>query len=114
MRIHLQQVILNLLNNALDAAELRSSDDCWVRVRVSRFPSIAEISIEDSGPGFETCDIKRIFEPYVTTKPNGLGMGLPISRSLVESAGGTISVACAPAAGAIFRVSLPVSAARPT
>jgi two-component system sensor kinase FixL len=68
-----------------------------------------EISVTDSGPGIAPAKWSRLFEPFVTTKPDGLGMGLPLARRIVEAHHGRISAENLPAGGAIFRVTLPVA-----
>jgi len=65
------------------------------------------VTVTDAGPGIAHDDAERVFEPFFTTKPDGMGMGLAISRSLVESHGGHIEAAPAPAGGTTFRFTLP-------
>jgi signal transduction histidine kinase len=67
------------------------------------------IQVWDSGPGLESDESELIFEPFFTTKPQGLGLGLSISRSIIEAHGGRLWVAALPALGADFRFSLPVT-----
>jgi two-component system, LuxR family, sensor kinase FixL len=69
-----------------------------------------EVAVHDSGPGIHTNQLHRIFEPFYTTKPDGLGMGLSISRSIIEAHGGQIAAANNPGRGATFRFTLPVNA----
>ena len=107
-RIHLQQVLLNVILNALDAMVKAPPGKRRLAVRTSQAGNSAvEVSVTDSGPGIEPDDLPRVFEPFFTTKPNGIGMGLAISRKIVEAHGGHISAANHPAGGAIFRVTLP-------
>ena len=65
------------------------------------------MAVEDAGPGVDTEDAKRIFEAFFTTKAEGMGMGLSICRSIVESHGGRITVANAVPKGTVFQVALP-------
>ena len=65
--------------------------------------------MRDHGQGISAEALKRLFDPFFTTKPDGLGVGLPISRSIVEAAGGRISGQNVPAGGAVFRVWLPAA-----
>jgi len=106
-RIHLQQVLLNVILNALDAMVKEPPGKRRLAVRTSHAGNSAvEVSVTDSGPGIEPDNLPRIFEPFFTTKPNGIGMGLSISRKIVEAHGGSISAENHPAGGAVFRVTL--------
>ncbi len=92
-RIQIQQVILNLLQNALDAISMGNSVERLVIV-ATRASSPREVSVEvsDSGPGLSTEQRQRLFEPFSSTKPQGLGLGLNISRSIIEAHGGRMSL----------------------
>jgi signal transduction histidine kinase len=106
----LQQVLLNLITNAADA--MRGITD---RARVLKLTSSAlesnavAVSIEDTGTGIDPGDIDRIFQPFFTTKSNGMGLGLAICQSIVESHGGTMTVGVNAPHGSIFRINLPSS-----
>ncbi len=91
--IELSQVLVNLINNGFDAVQ--TAEDKWLRIAVTEGPhAMAEISVEDSGPGVPGDLAERIFEPFVTTKPAGAGtgLGLSISRSIIERLGGTLTL----------------------
>ena len=88
-RIQLQQVVLNLLLNAFDAMREGLSRDRIVIVRSRRVDADVLVTVSDRGPGIPPEDMDRLFEPFRSTKPGGLGMGLSISRSIVASHGGT-------------------------
>lgn len=106
--IQLQQVILNLFMNAAEAMVSISDRERLVCVRSEKHDGGgALITVEDSGPGVEPEDAKRIFEAFFTTKAEGMGMGLAICRSIVESHGGRITVAKAVPQGTVFQVTLP-------
>ena len=90
-RIEIEQVLLNLAKNAIEAMEAKPEGDREVRVRTRCGADGAlEITVSDSGPGFDKAMAPTIFEPFVTTKENGMGMGLSISRTIVEAHGGRI------------------------
>jgi signal transduction histidine kinase len=108
-RIQLQQVILNLVRNAVEAMSLVRERPAILRIR-SEATEAGEVivSIEDSGPGIAPENIDRIFEPFFTTKPKGMGMGLSICRSIVESHGGRLSVTPGRLYGSVFELVLPL------
>jgi signal transduction histidine kinase len=105
--VQLQQVILNLTMNAVEAM---SSSERWLRMlrletRVE--PTEVILTVTDSGPGIAPKMIDKMFEPFLTTKPGGMGMGLSICKSIVQAHDGKLTVGAAEPTGAIFRVSLP-------
>ncbi|MGK3963413.1 response regulator [Sorangium sp. So ce118] len=107
--IQLQQVLLNLLVNALDAVARRLPEARLVVVRTRRADGgRVELSVADSGDGIPPADLERVFEPFFTSKPQGLGVGLAISRSIVEAHGGRLWAEHSPGEGATFRCALPV------
>ncbi len=106
--VQLQQVLLNLLVNAMEAMEKTPRDArvLSVEIRAGEGGDL-EIAVRDSGPGIPPGETPRIFEPFHTTKPAGLGMGLAISRTLVEAHGGRLRLEASERGGATFVVSLP-------
>jgi PAS domain S-box-containing protein len=89
--IQLQQVLLNLLVNASEALALTTEGPREITIETSRLrPRVVAIAIRDTGIGVKDGDVERIFQRFVSSKPDGLGMGLSISRSIVEAHGGTI------------------------
>jgi signal transduction histidine kinase len=107
--VQIQQVILNLLNNAVTAA---ANEGDWTRTVTVWTADAAglyvELGVRDSGKGIADADLGQIFEPFFTTKLDGLGMGLAISRTIVEAHGGRLFAENDPAGGAIFRVRLQI------
>jgi two-component system C4-dicarboxylate transport sensor histidine kinase DctB len=109
----LEQVLVNLLRNGLDAM-LGQTDPC-LEVRAERSINGSgeniEIAVRDHGPGLPDEVLHHLFEPFYTTKPagEGLGLGLAISLTIVESYGGTLSADNAPDGGAIFTLTLPAA-----
>jgi PAS domain S-box-containing protein len=129
-RIQLQQVILNLVINAIEAMTgiAEGPRELWVSSKqVSASPAPANkytmesnvltqpesgavlITVGDSGPGLDPTELKRVFETFYTTKPHGLGMGLAISRSIIEAHGGRLQAMANAPRGAVFQFMLPIS-----
>ena len=102
----LRQIIHNLLRNAEDALEGR--DDARIKIRTEALGRQASLTIADNGPGFPVELLPRIFEPYVTTKARGTGLGLPIVKKIVEEHLGTIEISNAPEGGARIDIRLPL------
>ena len=109
-RVQLQQVMLNLLVNALEASDVTSGGGGRVDVGVTRrHDGVAEVIIRDSGKGLDPALEELVFEPFYTTKPGGMGMGLSIARSIVEAHGGRIRISNgSPQGGAIAVFTLPL------
>jgi len=107
-RVELQQVMLNLVVNAFEAMGAPgSAEPRRLRVCTRRVDGAVEVSIEDSGPGFTAEQYQRMFVPFYTTKPQGLGLGLSISRALVRAHGGRLWGDSQGSGGAAFRIRLP-------
>jgi C4-dicarboxylate-specific signal transduction histidine kinase len=109
-RIQLYQVVLNLIVNGIEAVAERPPGDRWVLVRTAEADGGGvELKVEDSGKGIAERDLTRVFEPFFSTKREGLGMGLSISRSIVEAHGGRIWAENSAGRGAVFHCMLPVA-----
>lgn len=108
-RVHVQKVLVNLLRNGVEAMEEAGvpAPAITVTVRTLKDKGRAQVSVRDNGPGLTLEDIKRIFQPFYTTKANGIGMGLKISRSLIETNGGELWVDAEEGRGATFHFTLP-------
>jgi PAS domain S-box-containing protein len=108
-RVQLQQVILNLVMNAVEAMTGLSDGPrellVWSGTDESKH---VVISVQDSGPGIDPGSVDHLFEPFYTTKPQGLGMGLAISRSIIETHGGRLGITANAPRGAVFQFVLPV------
>ena len=105
--VEIQQVILNLLRNAVDAADRGGAGKRICAVRSRRLNDGAvELSVEDNGPGISESLRQQVFEPFYTSKEEGLGLGLAISRSIVESHGGRIAAGPSSLGGAAIRITL--------
>ncbi|MBN2507707.1 MAG: PAS domain S-box protein [Verrucomicrobia bacterium] len=108
-RVHLQQVLLNLMINAMDAVTGEPREQRRIVVRTRRgADGKVELTVIDSGHGIEPGTLARLFDPFYTTKPNGMGMGLSIARTIIEAHQGRIRAENNPAGGAMFRIELPV------
>jgi two-component system sensor histidine kinase TtrS len=105
-RIQVQQVLLNLLQNAADAMAATPAEARRIAVRTAAEPGGIVLSVADAGGGFASEALQRLFEPYFTTKPDGIGLGLALSRSIIEAHGGRLSVANL-SRGAVVSVNLP-------
>jgi C4-dicarboxylate-specific signal transduction histidine kinase len=108
-RVQLQQVILNLMMNGIEAMADLDSEPKTLLIR-SRLPNQREVlvSIADTGPGIDAEHAGRLFAPFFTTKPLGIGMGLPISRSIIEAHGGRLWADKNEPRGAVFHFTLPL------
>jgi PAS domain S-box-containing protein len=109
--IQIEQVVLNLVRNAVDAvrtSEKGSRPEVRVALRL-RSPSTVEVSVTDNGPGVSPEETGRIFDEFYTTKAHGLGLGLSISRSIVESHGGSLWLQSTDPPGTTFCFTLPTS-----
>jgi len=108
-QVQIQQVLLNLILNGMDSFEGLHDRPRSVTVTARRDgPASVEISVADTGHGIDDEDFGRIFEPFFTTKSKGIGMGLSISRGLVEAHGGRLWAENT-AIGATFRFTLPIA-----
>lgn len=108
-RIQIQQVLFNLLRNSMEAIEdYKEGLNRKVCVRSARpNPHLVRIDVLDTGPGLDPHEAAWIFEPFETSKPGGMGLGLSISRSIIEAHGGTLSADVSFRPGACFQMSLP-------
>lgn len=108
-RISLQQLLLNLILNGMEAMEGVEADHRRITVRIlAKREGEIEISVSDTGPGFAPGMAARIFDPFVTTKKEGMGLGLSICRTITEAHGGGISADSTLGRGATFVVTLPI------
>jgi two-component system, LuxR family, sensor kinase FixL len=109
-RVQIEQVIVNLVHNAVDAIVAAKPDCRRLRVEVCRDAAHdVRVSVRDTGGGVAPEDLHRVFTPFFTTKHDGMGMGLAICRSIVEDHGGHIRAARHPDGGSIFSFTLPLS-----
>ena len=107
-RVEIQQVVLNLVRNAIEALESVPPERRDIILRTAEGPEdTVEISVTDTGPGVDQKIVDRLFAPFVTTKPAGTGLGLAISRSIVEAHKGTLRYRPEGTGGACFMLRLP-------
>ncbi len=100
----LEQAITNVVDNALDA--VADGGNIGISVEITNENDIA-VHVDDNGPGVAPEDRARIFEPFITSKPTGSGLGLPIAQTVVTQIGGRLEVTCSPRGGARFTMHLP-------
>jgi signal transduction histidine kinase len=114
-RVQLQQVILNLTVNAIEAmSEVNErSRDLSISTSLDTRGDVS-ITVRDSGPGLKPEDLERLFDPFYTTKPTGMGMGLSICRSIIEAHRGRLWVTANTTRGASFHLSLPAREVTPS
>jgi signal transduction histidine kinase len=103
----LQEVVFNLVQNAIEAMDGVDEDGRVLQVRTEQHADTIVLTVEDSGSGFEGDDVSNIFNTFISTKQGGMGLGLAICRMIIERHGGQISAAPAHPRGAVFRVELP-------
>jgi signal transduction histidine kinase len=108
-KVHVQQVILNLATNAMDAMLDASPTRRSLTFATGLANEKAALCVADTGNGIPEDRLSRIFEPFYTTKQTGTGLGLSIARAIIETYGGTISAYNRPEGGAIFRIVLPLA-----
>ncbi len=107
-RVLIQQVVLNLVVNGIEAMSGALDRSREVMIRAQGEADEVRVTVRDSGIGLDTQTVARIFDALYTTKPGGLGMGLSISRTIVENHGGRLSVVAQEGPGASFEFTLPV------
>ena len=110
-RIQLQQVLFNLITNAIEAMESVADRTVLVKSELENSGHV-RVTVEDSGTGIEPQHIDKMFDSFFTTKADGMGMGLSICRSIIESHGGRLWAAPGPSRGAVFQFTLPSGRSR--
>jgi signal transduction histidine kinase len=108
-RIQIQQVLINLVLNAMDAVADQREGLRTVTVTVMKVDDTASVEISDTGHGIREEDRAKLFDSFFSTKPTGIGLGLSIVRTLVESHGGRVWAENKPGGGAAFHVELPAA-----
>lgn len=107
-RVQIQQVLINLMKNAVEAMETSPRRDLMISIAHVP-PTMVRISVADTGPGLPDDMAHKLFQPFVTTKSQGMGMGLNICRGIVESHGGKLWLDANPSGGAVFHFDVPVA-----
>jgi signal transduction histidine kinase len=108
--IHIQQVILNLVRNSMEAIEQSTNDEHRISITTRMHkPGGIEVSITDTGPGLDAAIADKIFNTFATTKPEGMGVGLSICKSIIEAHGGELAIRQDPGSGATFSFVLPTA-----
>jgi two-component system sensor kinase FixL len=106
-RVQVQQVLLNLMRNAADAMRESERRELVVSSKVAA-DGMVEVAVADTGPGIDEDVAPQLFKPFVTTKRHGMGVGLSISRTIIDAHGGRIWFEPNPGGGTVFRFTLPV------
>jgi two-component system, LuxR family, sensor kinase FixL len=107
-RIQIQQVLINLMKNAIEAMEPSPKRELTVTIARAG-EDLVQVSVADTGPGISAEMAEKLFQPFVTTKASGMGMGLNICRGIIESHGGRLWLEPNPGGGAVFRFNVPVA-----
>lgn len=107
--VQLHQVILSLIVNAMDAMSGMAVDKCKLEIATVRAESSAMVLVSDTGPGIASERLHQIFEPFYSTREQGMGLGLSIARTIIEGHGGNIWAENKAGNGAVFYVRLPLS-----
>jgi signal transduction histidine kinase len=110
-QVQVQQVLVNLIVNAVEAMSDVPHAERTVTISTARDDKFAEVSVLDTGPGIAHDKLKEVFEAFFSTKPQGMGMGLSIARTIVETHGGLIWAESKISGGAVFRFRLPLTKA---
>jgi signal transduction histidine kinase len=106
--VHLQQVVLNLALNGMEAMRDSAHGEQRLTIRTSVADDAhVEVTVSDTGPGLAADTLGHVFEPFFSTKRDGIGLGLSIARTIIERQGGTIWAENRPGGGATFRFILP-------
>ena len=109
-RVQIQQVLLNLMRNAVEAMETTERRELVVSNEAGEGGMVV-VSVADTGSGLSGDVAARLFQPFVTSKPAGMGVGLSICRTIVEAHGGTIAAYANPGGGTVFRFTIPAAVA---
>lgn len=107
-RVQIQQVVLNLVRNAIEAMEASPLRELSIGTAVAE-PGWARVSVRDTGPGLSDAVREKLFQPFITTKPSGMGLGLSICRSIIEAHGGALDITADRAPGAEFVFTVPLA-----
>ncbi|MDS7595406.1 ATP-binding protein [Agrobacterium tumefaciens] len=111
VRIELQQVLINLISNAIQAIDGAESSKRSVHIALSREGETAlSLRVKDTGPGIEEAVMPKLFSPFFSTKSSGMGMGLSVCRSMMEAVGGSLTARNDDRGGALFEMTIPLGA----
>ena len=102
----MQQVMLNLIRNAMEAMQDVARRELKISTAPASSPEMVEIAVADTGSGIAPEIAAKLFQPFMTTKPHGMGVGLSISRTIIEAHGGRLWAEANPGGGTIFRLTL--------
>jgi two-component system sensor kinase FixL len=108
-KIQIQQVVLNLVRNAVEAMAPMPERVLTIRTAAASEPDFVEVTVSDTGPGLAQTVTEQLFQPFVTTKERGMGIGLSVCRSIVDAHGGRIWTMPNRGGGTVFAFTVPVA-----
>jgi two-component system sensor kinase FixL len=111
-RIQIQQVLVNLIRNSVEALSTAPRRELTIKTYKSN-GEMVEVAVADSGPGLDEAVAKQLFQPFITTKARGMGLGLSISRSIIDAHGGRLWAVPVPQSGVSFQFTLPAAEPAP-
>jgi signal transduction histidine kinase len=107
--IQIEQVVINLLHNAIEAIVTAKTATPTLTISSRRTDNLIEVAVHDNGPGIDESMINTIFDAFYSTKTEGMGLGLAISRSIIEAHGGQLRAESHPGSGTTFHFTLPLT-----
>ncbi len=111
VRIEIQQVLINLISNGIQALAGKAGGDRVIHIRLGQLvPDALSLTVRDTGDGISPANMNRLFDPFFTTKPTGMGIGLSICRHIMEGIGGSLTAANHDLGGAVFEMTIPIRA----
>ncbi|MGP1347325.1 MAG: sensor histidine kinase [Phycisphaerales bacterium] len=108
-RIQIEQVLVNLIKNGIEAISDAKSERCRITIAARPADGMVRVEVADTGPGIDPAIRSRLFDPFATTKPNGMGLGLSLSQSMIAASGGRLSLESTGPDGTTFAIAIPIA-----